>query len=268
MRWLGAILLLAIFAQAGITDFLTLHQAKEAYADKQYDKAAEAYGKIAQKGNNEALFDQADALYKMGRYEDALKKFQAVKSPKLTFDKLYNSGNCYARLGKIDEAIKAYEEALKIKEDKDARYNLELLKKLKKQQQKKQKPQSKEQQEKKEEDKQQQENGKQKQGESGSKQSKQGKNGKDEQSKKKDKKRESEKKSTQGDKKSEKKEMTKAQKEKEAAMRAKAQKKVPISDMEVRKWNRVLNQRGTPTLMLPLPSEKNGKRSPDETKPW
>jgi len=57
-----------------------------------------------------------------------------VCKKELEFEKYANMGNTLAHLKKIDEAIKAYEKALKIKEDKDVRFNLELLKKLKKNQ--------------------------------------------------------------------------------------------------------------------------------------
>ena len=42
---------------------------------------------------------------------------------------------------------------------------------------------------------------------------------------------------------------------------------VPISDMELRKWDKMLGQRPVNTLMLPLKTQKN-RRSQDETKPW
>ena len=40
----------------------------------------------------------------------------------------------------------------------------------------------------------------------------------------------------------------------------------PISDMEVRKWNKVLDQRGIHTLMLPLQTENKG--ADNEKHPW
>ncbi|WP_456485233.1 tetratricopeptide repeat protein [Hydrogenimonas sp.] len=279
MRYILLLTSFCLFSHAGVTDFLTLKEAKEAYAKHEYEKAAREYEKIAKEGSQEALFDEADALYKAGRYEDALKKFQAVKSPKLKFKKLYNIGNCYAHMGKIDEAIKAYEEALKIEEDENARYNLELLKKLK---EKKRKDKKSKKNQKKNQNGSQDKKSKEKNGSgNGSKKESDNKKGSEKnRSDKKEKKSESrnrenrngekpQKSGENGKKQSEKKRsMTKEQKARQAQMRAEAQKRTPISDMEVRKWNKVLNQRGIPTLMLPLPTGKNRKRSPDETKPW
>jgi len=40
----------------------------------------------------------------------------------------------------------------------------------------------------------------------------------------------------------------------------------PISDMEEKKWQKMLNGRGVNTLMLPVGNPKGGKR--DEQNPW
>ena len=44
-------------------------------------------------------------------------------------------------------------------------------------------------------------------------------------------------------------------------------KKEPISDMEVRKYNKMLNKRGINTLMLPLETKK-GEKHNENIKPW
>ena len=58
--------------------------------------------------------------------------------------------------------------------------------------------------------------------------------------------------------------MNKEQKErkKAAALQKKA---VPISDMEERKWKKMLEDRGINTLMMELPTTGERKH---ETKPW
>ena len=43
-------------------------------------------------------------------------------------------------------------------------------------------------------------------------------------------------------------------------------KKVPISDMEERKWRKMLNKRGINTLMMELPKSKGDKD--ENIKPW
>ena len=48
-------------------------------------------------------------------------------------------------------------------------------------------------------------------------------------------------------------------------MAKEAKKQPPITDMEERKWQKMLNQKGVNTLMLPL-NNKEQKRN--ETNPW
>lgn len=74
---------------------------------------------------------QGSAYYKAGEFEKALEAFQQVDSAQ----SLYNQGNTLAKLQKLDEAIKAYDEALEKKPDlADAKTNKEILEQLKDQQ--------------------------------------------------------------------------------------------------------------------------------------
>jgi len=274
-----ALLFAAIFLNAGVFDFVTLKKAKEAYEKGEYKKAASLYEKIAEEGSVEAKFNAADALYKSGDYKSALKLFESVDSPALKFEKLHNIGNCYAKLGEIDKGIEAYEEALKIKSDKDTRFNLELLKKLKQKQKRKQ-------QEKKSQNDQNKKQNREKNGKSRNSKSDSGKKSQNREQSGKDGEKKSEKKRDAGSSKSEQKkggrEMNKqkaskerqksdkkaAQKGKESAKIGGAEtKKEPISDMELRKWNKELNRRKIQTLMLPLETKPNGGEE-NEKSPW
>jgi len=235
--------LLTRFVDASLLDFNYLNSAKEAYNQKDYTKAEELYSKV---DSDEARFDRADALYRQKRYKDALSVYQSISDKNLEFKRLHNIGNCYANLKKIDEAIKSYEDALKIKEDKDTRFNLELLKKKKKEQKKKDNKK----------DKKKKQN--QKKNNKNSKDNKSNKD-KSQQNKKKNQEQKDKKKSKEAKKKEAEK------KKKEAQMAKQNKKQPPISDMEERKWQKMLNQRGVNTLMLPL-NNKEYKR--DETNPW
>ena len=199
-RILIFLMMIAVLSNASMFDFSYIKKANEAYKKGDFNKAASYYQKI-DKPNDEVRFNLADSYYKMKQYKKAAEIYKNIKDEKLQFKKLHNLGNCYANLKKIDEGIKAYEKALKIKEDKDTRYNLELLKKMKKRQKNKK-----------------------------NKNQKQNKNNK-----------------------------------KTAAN--KKPKKEPISDMEVRKYNKMLNKRGINTLMLPLKTKK-GERQNENIKPW
>jgi len=102
--------------------------------------------KALDKGDNKLAADKfvnpdwkAAAEYKEGDYQKALEGF----SKNTTIEGLYNKGNALVKLKKFPEAMAAYSEVLKQDKDhKDAKFNLELLKKL----QKKQKQQQQQQQ--------------------------------------------------------------------------------------------------------------------------
>lgn len=96
-------------------------------ADQQAARAI-AQGKPAAA---EKLTDHPDwqgaGAYGAGHYDQAIAAWQRSKSS----DASYNLGNALARAGRFDEAIQAYEQALKLQPDNaDAKANLELLKKM------------------------------------------------------------------------------------------------------------------------------------------
>ena len=254
--------LLNLNLSASLLDFKDLSEAKEAYSKKEYDKAQQLYSKVQ---NDEAIFNEADALYRQKKYKEAIEKYESVKEPSLEAKKLHNIGNSYAQMNKLDEAIKSYEEALKIADDEDTKYNLELLKK-KKEEQKKKQQQKKNQDKKNNKDDKKNNKDKKDQKNQDKKQS--------EKDKQNDKKRDSDKQKSQEQKDKEKKEAEEKKQEeqkkkeeekmKQAMMGEQNKTQPPISNMEERKWQKMLNQRGVNTLMIPL---QQGERE-NETNPW
>ncbi len=258
MKKIILLIFCAIFLQAGLLDFLTVNNANKSYIDKDYKSAIKEYQKIENKQG--AKYDLANSYYKAKDYKKALSEYGKVNNPNLKFQKLHNMGNTYAKLGKIDEAIKSYEDALKIKQDKDTKYNLELLKKQKKKQQQKKKNNKKN---KKKKEKKQNKNSKNNKNQN--KQQK-GKNDKQNQKTKGSKQKQGQNKEKQqkpGENQKSKEQKSKKKEEKQKA--GKLKKVQPISDMEERKYKKMLNQRGINTLMLPL-STKGEKRN--EENPW
>jgi Ca-activated chloride channel family protein len=109
---------------AGLTDFKTIKEAKEAYESKEYTKSAALLNDLdAQSPQKE--YDIGNAYYKSKNYDAAIEAYEKAKGvDKAT--RLHNIGNSHFQKKELDKAIKSYEEALKLKEDKDTRFNLEL----------------------------------------------------------------------------------------------------------------------------------------------
>ncbi len=249
MRKFLLIFIISISAFASILDFKYINAAKEAYQNGDYKKAIENYLKVEDK-NDKILFNLADSYYKAKEYEKAFRLYREIKDKNLEFKKLHNMGNTLAHLGKIDEAIRAYEKALKIKEDKDTRFNLELLKKMKKNQKKKQNNK----------------NNKQKQNKNNQKNNnKQNKNSNQNNKNKKDQNK-SNKENSKENKNNKQKNQNKGKKNKQLKPKPNL-KPAPISDMEVRKYEKMLNKRGVNTLLLPL-NTKGERKYENNINPW
>ena len=128
------------------TDRGLIRQGNRAYRSGSYADAETAYRKAVDKNPNnpQAHYDLGCSLLKQNNDKAADAEFQ--KAAKLSKDPLRGSQAHY-NMGIIDqknqdykEAIRHYEDALKLNpKDEDARYNLELCKKLLKQQQQQQK---------------------------------------------------------------------------------------------------------------------------------
>ncbi|ARU49752.1 tetratricopeptide repeat protein [Sulfurospirillum diekertiae] len=265
--------------QAGLLDFWNASQAKEAYAKGDYPKASSLYQSLDQTNDN-AAYNLGNAYYKEKAYDKALEAYQHVKDPKLLPQTLHNMGNSYAQLHQNDKAIAAYESALKLKEDEDTRFNLELLKKEQKQQEPNQDKSSQNNQN---QDKQQKSSSKEQQPKDANASNNAG-NSEPQQS---DKPSQNEPKNAQDATSSAQQQPTpskpeekpsskehEAQKEAEKRSEQQAQQEqavqaedpnAPISNHEERQWDKMLNQRGVNTLMLPL---SNKGEKDDTSKPW
>lgn len=122
-------------AEAGMLDFLDLQEAKEAYEAKDYEKSAKAYSSHGEaSGNGDSFYNAGNSFYKQENYEEALKSYERA-----VFDdashrakNFSNIGNTHVKQGKpesLAKAVEAYEESLKIQENKETRENLEAVKK-------------------------------------------------------------------------------------------------------------------------------------------
>ncbi len=217
----------------GVFDYYYQYKANSFEKEKRYNEAIYNYKQIKDK-SDEVNYNLGNLYYKEKNYQKALDSYQKIKTTnkELEYKRLHNSGNSYAKLDQIDKAIKAYEKALQIKNDKDTLYNLDLLKKKKQQENKDQK------------DQEQKKNDQQNDNNSSMKNDQKQKN-----------------EQVNDDKKMQKDEKTKQDKK-----QAQQRKAAELSDLEEKKWSGMLENRDIKTLVVPL--TKNGEKNAQNIKPW
>ena len=114
-----------------------VHRAERLYDQGQFREAQAAFQQALEAGGNPALhLANGNALYRMRRYEDAIKSYrEAVVVPRLKQRSYYNLGNALVRLAEeapekdepLRQAIAAYEAALRLQpSDSAAKWNLEI----------------------------------------------------------------------------------------------------------------------------------------------
>eukprot|EP01156_Anaeramoeba_ignava_P006818 Anaeramoba_ignava/a349666_24.p1 GENE.a349666_24~~a349666_24.p1 ORF type:complete len:587 (-),score=43.29 a349666_24:1962-3722(-) len=240
-------------------EFENIEKAKNYYLNKEYEKAADEYRKIP--GSAHSLYNLGNTLYKQGKYEEAVKTYSKIvtENKELEYKKLHNLGNSFVKTGALEKGKEFYEKALKIKNDKETKENLELVnKELEKQKQKENKDKNKDKKQNDEKNKEEDKKGDQ------------NKNG----DKKQDDPKEKEKKNKEDQQKAQKEQDKDPSKDgngdkKEEQSRAKAssgaKKQEPISDMEEKKWMKLLEDQKSPLFIQKVESKK-GKN--DDEQPW
>lgn len=117
---------------------LSLHEAWRAYEAGEYEAAARAFAEHAHENPDDLRAAEAhgDALYRLGKFDEAEAIFDSVakaaKTAQRKFSSSYNRGNAELMRGAYDEAIASYRTALELRpEDEAARANMALAEKLK-----------------------------------------------------------------------------------------------------------------------------------------
>ena len=137
-----------------------LRNGNELYTDSSYNDAEIQYRRSLEKDQDyfNASFNLADAVYKQERYEESSALFDALTDNAPTENDLakvyHNLGNSLTQEQKLEEAIEAYKNALRINpNDAETRHNLALSKKQNQQQQEEKKEENKEEKKDQEKDK-------------------------------------------------------------------------------------------------------------------
>ena len=122
-----------------------IKEGNKLYNDSSYNMAEMKYRKSLEKDQDyfNAAFNLADAVYKQERYEEASSFFESLKNNARNDLDLahinHNLGNSLLKEGKLNEAIDAYKNSLRLNSnDDDTRYNLAYAQKMKQQQEQQQ----------------------------------------------------------------------------------------------------------------------------------
>jgi len=128
---------LAAFA-AGARE--AVREGNELFAQGDYEGALEHYAdaEVDLPDSPTVLLNAGAALYMQDKFEEAATKFQrAAQKGEADLAGLahYNLGNCNFKLGKLQEALESYKEAIQLDPtDMDAKFNYELTQKMLKRQ--------------------------------------------------------------------------------------------------------------------------------------
>ncbi|MDA7817998.1 VWA domain-containing protein [Sulfurimonas sp.] len=125
-----------LHVEASMLDFLDLSKAKEAYENGNYEESANLYKSYANDTSSaEANYNTGNSYYKQEKYDEALEaytkaNFSSAEHRARNFSNIGNTHVKNAKEDSLQKAVEAYEESLKLKEDKETRENLEEVKKL------------------------------------------------------------------------------------------------------------------------------------------
>ena len=128
-----------------------MRQGNSLYARGKFDEALARYGmaELLEPDATSIHFNMGNALFRLGRYEDAMRELELAsvdKKPSRRAAALYNAGNVLFKAGQLDGAIKAYTAALVIDpKDRAAKQNLEYCLRKKQEQQQQQQNQQQQQ---------------------------------------------------------------------------------------------------------------------------
>jgi len=135
MKTIIFILLFNTLSYASFLDDFIFYRAQNCYKNREYLKALNLFKSIEYK-DEKVYYNIANTLFKLKRYKSSIAYYKMVDSVNLAYKVFYNIANAKAALKDYKSAIAFYKTALKYKDSKNARYNLNLaikeLSKLKK----------------------------------------------------------------------------------------------------------------------------------------
>jgi Ca-activated chloride channel family protein len=122
--------LLPMLAGAGLFDFQKVPQLYKSYSGKDFNSTKDILFSLKEESPI-YYYNLGNVYYKLGRYQEAVRSYKRAFGEGVDeHSRLHNLANTYFKLKEYKKALSVYEIALKIRDDADTRYNLELTKKL------------------------------------------------------------------------------------------------------------------------------------------
>ncbi|UCG60641.1 MAG: tetratricopeptide repeat protein [Candidatus Zixiibacteriota bacterium] len=141
IRWLFIFLAVCLAGGVSAEDYVDLvRKGNESYKLQDYKKALEYYHNAETElpESVELEYNMAGALYQQGNYEETVDRYTRALNTEdigLETQAHYNLGNTYYRMGDYQNAILSYQRTLEINpDDVDAKFNLELARRMLKEQ--------------------------------------------------------------------------------------------------------------------------------------
>ena len=172
----------------------TPEKAEKAYEKENFQKALELYqqSQVNNPDSDTLSYNLGNTYYRLGDYESAAKEYSHIldnQDAKLSSDGFYNMGNTLYQIGKskndqesLKKSLESYKRSIQLDpEDKDSKYNYELVKKMLAQMQQQQQSDQNKQDKKNQDDKNQQQQQQNNQDQQQDKQNKDQQNGDKEQ---------------------------------------------------------------------------------------
>lgn len=141
LRKRAALLLLLLLPQAptslhaGVWAFWYEHRAQSSYRTGDFETAAEYYERLAGENHSyNVAFNLANSYYQLGRFDEAIILYEAIKSgdPVFKSDIYYNLGNAYAKKEEFKKADERYLKSLLLGYSPSADRNRQVVKRAKK----------------------------------------------------------------------------------------------------------------------------------------
>lgn len=127
MKFIISLFLISMSLNANVLDDYNIYNAKKSYEEQKYEIALNYLNKI-KKQDPRVFYNRGNALYKLGKYEEAINEYIKVQDSNLFHSVNHNIANCYLMLENFDNAVEFYNKALVFKNDPKTIYNLEKTK--------------------------------------------------------------------------------------------------------------------------------------------